>query len=161
MQALIDPSRSALDLNGTAIGALVVQVATTQFPVAPPLYWRECSSEVTAYNWFVSEAGFELVPRKVVAPEEALQRWRDATEVTRFQARAALYETLAEDGERLFDKVETIMANPATPMRYRLAWKDALSFRRMSPTVLALGQMLGRTPEQLDQLFIFAKTIEA
>jgi hypothetical protein len=161
MYALVHPGLSAFDLHGNAIGSLVIHSVEQPFAVAPPLYWREAPAEVTPYDWFVSEAGFERVPTANESPEDALQRWRDATEVPRFQARAALYETLDENGRRLFDRVEEIMALPTTPMLYRLAWTDALFFRRMSPTVLALGQMLGRTPEQLDQLFIFAKTIDA
>lgn len=162
MYALINPSLSATDLSGNPIGAMVVQIESAQFPVPQPLYWRECPPEVTPYDWFVSAAGFERVPKRVVSEEEALAKWRQATEVTRFQARAALYETVDEsDGQRLFDKVEAIMANPTTPMLYKLAWQDASSFRRMSPTALAIGQLLGRSAEQLDQLFLLAKTIEA
>lgn len=75
--------------------------------------------------------------------------------VTRFQARAALYQA------GYFDAVTEIMSNPATPMLMKLAWQDAQEFRRDSSTVQALSQILGLTSEQVDQLFIAASGISA
>lgn len=75
--------------------------------------------------------------------------------VSRFQAKAAL------DGWQLLDEVEALMADSNTPMIARLAWQEALEFRRDSPTVLAMATSLGLTSEQLDQLFITAASIEA
>ncbi len=75
--------------------------------------------------------------------------------VSRFQARAALH--LAG----LLPAVETLMADPATDPIARLAWQDALEFRRTSPTVLAMASALSLTDEQLDTLFISAAGIEA
>lgn len=75
--------------------------------------------------------------------------------VSRFQARAALYEA----GH--LQNIETIMSSPATEMLVKLAWQDAQEFRRNSPTVIALGYALGITESDLDQLFIAAAAIEA
>lgn len=75
--------------------------------------------------------------------------------VTRFQALAAL------DAAGLLSQIEAIMDNPATPNITRLAWNNALEFKRLSPTVVALGATLGLTDEQLDALFTQAKNIEA
>lgn len=75
--------------------------------------------------------------------------------VTRFQARAAL----ADAG--LLDRVEAMMADPATPIRMRLAWTDAQEFLRESPTVLAMGSALGLDAAALDALFTHAITIVA
>lgn len=75
--------------------------------------------------------------------------------VSRFQARAALYEA----GH--LQNIETVMASPATEMLVKLAWQDAQEFRRNSPTVIALGYALGITESDLDQLFIAAAAIEA
>lgn len=75
--------------------------------------------------------------------------------VTRFQARAAL----ADGG--LLDRVEAMMADPATPIRMRLAWTDAQEFLRDSPTVLAMGSALGLDAAALDALFTNAITIVA
>ena len=76
-------------------------------------------------------------------------------QVTRFQARAALH--LAG----LLPQVEALMAAPEAPMLAKLAWQDALSFKRNSPTILALSTTLGLTDEQLDALFTTAAGIDA
>lgn len=75
-------------------------------------------------------------------------------EVTRFQARAALYQF------GLLDDVEAAIADPATDMMLKLAWQDALSFKRTSSFVLGMAQALGLTDEQVDDLFIAASGIE-
>lgn len=75
--------------------------------------------------------------------------------VTRFQARAALL------GAGLLDAVESMMANPATPAIARLAWSDALEFKRSSPTVQAMANALGLSEVQIDALFTQAAGIEA
>ena len=77
------------------------------------------------------------------------------TEVSRFQARAALLQA------GLLDDIETYMADPATDPFVRIAWQDAQVFKRNSPTVLSLQPLLGLTDEQLDDLFRFAATIVA
>jgi hypothetical protein len=76
------------------------------------------------------------------------------TEVTRLQARIALHQA------GLLESVEQYMADPATPFEQKLAWQDALTFRRTSPTVIGLQQVLGLTDAQLDDLFTAASTIE-
>lgn len=70
--------------------------------------------------------------------------------VSRFQARAALH--LAG----LLDQVEALMSDPQTDKLARLAWSDAIEFRRDSPTLVAMAAALSLTDEQLDQLFITA-----
>lgn len=75
--------------------------------------------------------------------------------VSRFQARAALH--LAG----LLDQVESLMADSQTDRLARLAWSDAIEFRRDSPTLVAMASALSLTDEQLDQLFITAVGIEA
>lgn len=75
--------------------------------------------------------------------------------VSRFQARAALH--LAG----MLDQVESIMADPETDMLARLAWDDAIEFRRDSPTLVAMAAALSLTDEQLDQLFITAAGLVA
>ena len=75
--------------------------------------------------------------------------------VTRFQAMAAL-----ELAGHLTD-VETIMADPGTPIMAKLAWKNALEFFRDSPTVAAISGTLGMSSDEVDQLFITASGIAA
>ncbi len=75
--------------------------------------------------------------------------------VTRFQALAALH--LAGH----LPAVEAIMAAPETPMLAKLAWANALTFERSSPTLAALASSLGMTDADLDALFTAAASIEA
>jgi hypothetical protein len=75
--------------------------------------------------------------------------------VSRFQARVALYQA------GYLQTIDTYMALADTPVLSKLAWQDAQEFRRKSPTVLALAQMLGLTETQLDDLFIFASKVKA
>jgi len=75
--------------------------------------------------------------------------------VSRFQARAALL------GAGLLDDVEALMASPATPAIHRLAWTDAVEFRRDSPTIAAVAAALSLSDAQLDGLFTVAAGITA
>jgi len=75
--------------------------------------------------------------------------------VSRFQARAALH--LAG----LLEQVEALMAAPEADPLARLAWTDAIEFRRDSPTLVAMAAALSLTDEQLDQLFITAAGLVA
>ena len=75
--------------------------------------------------------------------------------VTRFQAKAAL------SNAGLLTQVETMMADPATPAIYKLAWNDALTFERNSQTVTVMAQSLNLTSAQLDALFTAAAQITA
>ena len=75
--------------------------------------------------------------------------------VSRFQAKAVLA------GAGLLDTVEAMMSDPDTPIVARLAWQDALEFRRDSPTILTMAASLELTPAQVDGLFIAAAQITA
>ena len=75
--------------------------------------------------------------------------------VTRFQARAALYQA------GLLDMIEGYMALETTSRMEKLAWNDALEFNRNSPLMAGLCQSFGLTTEQVDNLFRLASTIQA
>lgn len=75
--------------------------------------------------------------------------------VTRFQALAALH--LAG----YLPAMEAIMAAPETPVLAKLAWANALSFERSSPTLASLAAALGMTDADLDALFTVASGITA
>jgi hypothetical protein len=75
--------------------------------------------------------------------------------VTRFQALAALH--LAGK----LEAVQAIMAAPETPVLAKLAWDNALSFERNSPTLLMLSAAVGMTSQDLDALFVAASEISA
>ena len=74
-------------------------------------------------------------------------------EITRFQARAALH--LAG----LLDDAEAAIAQ-AHPLS-RIAWEHANVYRRDSPTVISIGQQLGLSEADMDELFKTAASITA
>ncbi len=104
------------------------------------------NSDYTAYQTWVADGG---VPDPYAPP------FTQPLVVSRFQARAALH--LAG----LLSAVEALMAAPETDMLARLAWADAIEFRRDSPTLVAMAAALSLTDEQLDQLFITAAGLVA
>lgn len=73
--------------------------------------------------------------------------------VTRFQARAALQ--LAG----LLDDAEAAIAE-AHPLS-RIAWEHANVYRRDSPTLISIGQQLGLSEADMDELFKTAASITA
>lgn len=75
--------------------------------------------------------------------------------VTAFQAKAALLQA------DLLDDVEALMADVDTPRIVKLAWSEALTFERQSPTVLTLATALGLSAAELDTLFVAASEITA
>lgn len=75
-------------------------------------------------------------------------------EVTRFQARAALYQA------GLLDEVEAMIVAPSTDRMLQLAWQDALTFKRDSAFVAGMAASLGLSDPQLDALFIAAAEIQ-
>jgi hypothetical protein len=86
-------------------------------------------------------------------PAEILATERAAMVVSRFQARAALLNA------GLLDQIEEALAT-VDPFA-KLAWTDAVEFRRNSPTIAALQSAVGLTDEQIDDLFRAAAKIEA
>lgn len=73
--------------------------------------------------------------------------------VTRFQARAALWLAgLLDDAEAAISQ-----AHPLS----RIAWEQANVYRRDSPTVISIGQQLGLSEADIDELFKTAASITA
>lgn len=84
----------------------------------------------------------------------ALQRIAP-TVVSRFQARAALLQA------GMLETVTALMTADTTDPLARLAWSEALEFRRDSPTIATMAAALGLTDAQLDALFVTAAGISA
>ena len=72
--------------------------------------------------------------------------------ISRFQARAALMNA------GLLTQVEQIVANADEITR--LAWAEAVEWKRSSPTINSLGAQLGLSEAQMDALFAAAAEIE-
>jgi len=94
-----------------------------------------------------------LEASRAVDPVAELERKRAGMVVSRFQARAALLNA------GLLDAAEAAVAQADAVTK--LAWADALEFRRNSPTIAALAGIVGLTDEQIDNLFIAAGKIQA
>lgn len=85
--------------------------------------------------------------------EAAKAAARSSMVCSRFQARAALTQM------GLLDAAEAVIGQ--ADALTRLAWSEATEFRRMSPTIDAMGAALGLTATQLDDLFEIAMGITA
>ena len=152
MYALISPKENQGNLYRVA------EVASATFDVASPLFWVEAPPEVSPVTHLFdnSSATFvlhEATPEEV--PAQSKEEWRATTEVSRFQARVALYNF------GLLDAVNKMMSDPATPFIAKEAWESAGVFKRNSPTVVAMGAGLKLTEDQIDELFKAALEIQA
>ena len=98
----------------------------------------------------------ELMPEEETAVETheewALRKRRERMQVTRYQAKAALFDA------GLLDQCEAVVAGSDDP-QLKIAWQEA-GFIRRSAFVDYVGAQLNMTPEQLDQLFIAASKIK-
>lgn len=93
----------------------------------------------------------EYVPEPEPDPLEAE---RAGMIVSRFQAKAALYQA------GILGQIEELL-NSSENFIHRLAWQEAVEFRRDSPTINFLAQFAGLSEEALDDLFRAAMTIRA
>jgi hypothetical protein len=99
----------------------------------------------TALDWHEAKAS--------IPPPLPIEQQRARMVCSRFQARAALHMA------GLLPAVEEFIAD-ADPL-VKIAWADAVEFRRTSPTINAMAAGLGMTDEQVDDLFRTAMQIEA
>ena len=94
------------------------------------------------------------IPRAVsLTQSEELAAWRASTKVSRFQAFAAL-----SAAGKLTAATNAVNAAGGVA---KLAWDNAIEFRRNSPTIAALASAVGLDDAALDALFIAAAQIEA
>lgn len=84
---------------------------------------------------------------------KALENERREMVCSRFQARAALHAA------GLLASVEAAVAQ--ADEFTKIAWADAVEFRRNSPTIAGLAGAVGMTDTQIDDLFRAAMQIEA
>ena len=153
MYALISPNEKRGNFSRVA------ELSSTPFDVASPLFWVDTNGaaiEADRYAYDDSSATFVLheeTPEEV--PAQSKEEWRETTEVSRFQARVALYNF------GLLDAVNKLMAEPTTSFTYKEAWASAGVFKRNSPTVIAMGAGLKLTEDQIDELFKAALEIQA
>ena len=102
---------------------------------------------------FTPEEEVEWDLKEAANIARAAEDKRNNMVVTRLQARLALRRV------GLFDQAQALI-DASSDVELKDAWNEALEFKRTSPTLVALGQALGLTDEQLDNLFTTAKGIE-
>lgn len=152
MYALISPKENQGNLYRVA------EVTAAAFDVASPLFWVEAPPEVSPLTHLFDNSSATFVLHEATheeVPTQSKEEWRATTEVSRFQARVALYNF------GLLEAVNKMMADPTTPFIAKESWESAGVFKRNSPTVVAMGAGLKLTEDQIDDLFKAALEIQA
>lgn len=72
-----------------------------------------------------------------------------------FQAKAVLSQY------GLLDEVQELINQPGTPIKVKLAWENAVPFRRDNTLVLLIAEQLSLSAEFLDELFSVGALITA
>lgn len=112
--------------------------------------WRRTWVIEKIYNTPEQEAA-------AIAESEAksIQTWREQSTCTPFQGKAALFQA------GLLDDVEALIADAATDTLTKLAWANAVEWKRVSPMITSLAVSLEMTDAQVDDLFRAAAQISA
>lgn len=105
------------------------------------------------YTFVENEDGSLTITERTPEDIAAIKASKIPQEVSRLQARIALYNS------GLLAQIEEYMSLPETPFITKLAWNEALVFRRDSPLVSQLAALIGLTSDQLDELFVTASQI--
>lgn len=71
MMALISPEEMVYTFDGTFLGWRVADVAPTPFPVAKPLFWVDCSSDVVRDQFYYNSETAQILPIPVPPDESA------------------------------------------------------------------------------------------
>ena len=123
--------------------------------LAPGAEFAATDAEIIAWHSpDIEQPSAEAIAAKVAelaaAPDAPDAQPSDT--ISRFQARAVLLNA------GLLTQVEQVVAN-ADDMT-RLAWAEAVEWKRSSPTINSLGAQLGLSDAQMDALFAAAAQIE-
>jgi hypothetical protein len=115
------------------------------------------ASEEAQIGWTYENGSFAPPVNQEVllelTPEELLASERNRMIVSRFQAKEALRQA------GLLETIDQFINSSENPV-LRLAWSEAIEFRRNSPTILQISEELELTETQIDDLFRLAKTLE-
>ena len=103
-------------------------------------------------QWFTKYIAVDYTAEEIAA---RVDQWRQSAVVTPFQGKAALFQA------GLLDDVESLIADASTDTITKLAWANAIEWKRMSPMIVSLATALSLTDEQVDTLFKEASSVEA
>lgn len=106
----------------------------------------------TKGNWVTKYEAVDFSPEEIAASQE---QKRQSMIVSPFQAKAALLQA------GLLTQVEALINDPASDPLVKLAWNNALEYKRLSSTIVSLAEQLNLSDEQLDELFTNAANITA
>jgi len=127
----------------------VVPVETTPEPGANART-QQVSELMPVYNAGRWEQAWEVIDLDQSQIDARMLAYREQLTVTPWQLRRAL----TASGDRA--TVESYVADAGTGQDVKDGWGYATEFRRLDPFVAAAGQALGKTDEELDQLFELA-----
>lgn len=129
---------------------VVEVIAPTYNPDTQTLVWVNptYANGIWTQQWRVDD----LTPEEIA---ERLADWRQSTSCTPFQGKVALHNA------DLLSQVESLIDNPQTDPVTKLAWNNAVEWKRNSPMIASLASSLGLSDEQVDNLFKAAQNIQA
>jgi hypothetical protein len=103
-------------------------------------------------NWMTSYVAVDYTAEEIAAKVE---QWRSSASCTPFQGKAALFQA------GLLDDVEALITDAATDTLTKLAWANAIEWKRNSPMITSLSTALNMADTQVDDLFKAASQIVA
>lgn len=160
-----------LILAGASIVAAADEIETDDDGITTPDARYPYNAGVTgSVEWDAADLPDDFAPSRYEFDDGAFVRLPDPPApplpvpeiVSRFQARAAMLASPATDPQfdSLLAQIDAAVAASDNAF-VRLAWSEAVEWRRDSPTVNALAGALGVTSGQLDDLFRAAAGIIA
>lgn len=131
----------------------VFRVRTEPMPEAPSGY-RAVIQSIPALDengvWVLRWDVIPLTPQEAAA---ALADERASMKCSRLQGRLVL-------GEATCDALDAMAADDLTPWAMRQTIQNAIEWSRTSQSMTELGYLLGYTPDQMDELFRLAMTVD-
>ena len=146
---------SVADESPLEEGVFLIPARSTE--VAPPEVPAGSIPKWLGDTWAIVEKNLGQAEETGIplTDAEKVIQWRNETSVTRFQALAALLQA------GLLGDIEAYISSESTDAFTKLAWKEVLVFKRVSPLVTSIGSLFGLSDGQIDDLFRFAETIDA
>ena len=103
---------------------------------------------------YTDDEGQQAFDTSALQAELDKRRWRQTADCSAAQAEVIIEQM------GLTAMVDTILADPATPVTVKAALKKAYRWSRRSPAWGFVGTALEMTPEQIDELFVAAQQVE-